>query len=138
MGKLTDMLELRELHQLNFDTCSSAFTDLCDLISIVDEELKGPPLEIQPYDHSQCQDCSMTQTMAVQCTEHLQSLVKQQEDAKHWAELLSQAKAHIEDAKHEINKLYEEQRAAEGSFSDSEPVANIDGSPSRSLSGDKT
>lgn len=114
MGRLTDMLELREQHQINFDSCSLAYAELCDLIAAVDEAVAStnPPVEIPPYDHTQCQDCSVINTMAMQCVDHLSNLLKQQEDARHWSDVLLTAKTRLDDAKTDINNFYELQQGA--------------------------
>lgn len=113
MVKLTDLLELRELHTANLEAATAAYTDICDLIESVNESMSLPrpseatvvvPLQ---YDHSTCPDCSIIHTMAEQCIDHLSSLIRQQEDVRAWCDALSTAKAKVEEAKVEIQKFYD-------------------------------
>lgn len=112
MNKLTELLELRELHTVNLEAGTVAYTDICDLIESVNESMHLPRESHSgavhgAYDHSTCPDCSIIHTMAEQCVDHLSSLIRQQEDIRIWCDALSAAKAKVEEAKIEIQKYYE-------------------------------
>jgi hypothetical protein len=111
MVKLTDLLELREMHTLNLEAGTVAYTDVCDLIESVNDSMgqkqKQKPGSPGRYDHSTCPDCSIINTMSEQCIDHLSSLIRQQEDVKVWCDALKVAKAKVEEAKVEINRFYD-------------------------------
>jgi hypothetical protein len=118
MSRLTDMLELRELHTSNLEACTSAYAELCDLITAVEEgsdnSMSRSSFDLSIYDHSTCQDCSIIHTMATQCVDHLSHLLKQQEEVRASCDALTSAKMKIEEAKIEINRVAMELRNAPG------------------------
>ena len=124
MGRLTDLLELRELHTVNLEAATVAYTEICDLVASVNENMQIPRLSdsnsspnVAPYDHSTCPDCQVIYTMAEQCIDHLSSLIRQQDEIKSWCDSLSAAKEKVEHAKVEINRFYDMQ-VTEGSSSE--------------------
>lgn len=78
MSRLSHILEVREIHLSNLESCTISSKKLVDLLRVTDDEALGggaPPL--QPFDHSLCHDCAYVETITSDCVAHLQKLTQQ-------------------------------------------------------------
>ena len=72
------MLEERETHRTNLESCLLATSDLTDLLrkSGGEDVTSG-----YTFDHAHCDDCTCVHSIAAECDKHLKSLVSQSMEA---------------------------------------------------------
>jgi hypothetical protein len=77
VSRLSNILEVRETHINNLDSCTKSSKKLVDLLRVTDDESLGTPPQLQAFDHSLCHDCAYVETITADCVTHLEKLTQQ-------------------------------------------------------------
>ena len=76
VSRLSNILEVRETHLSNLESCTKSSKKLIDLLRVTDDESLGTQTPLQPFDHSLCHDCAYVETITSDCVAHLQKLTQ--------------------------------------------------------------
>lgn len=77
VARLSSILEVRETHLHNLESCTKSSKKLIDLLRVTDDEALGTPPPLQYFDHSLCHDCAYVETITSDCVAHLEKLTQQ-------------------------------------------------------------
>lgn len=77
MSRLSNILEVRETHLSNLESCTKSSKKLMDLLRVTDDEAAGTQPQLQAFDHSLCHDCAYVETITADCVAHLEKLTQQ-------------------------------------------------------------
>mmetsp|Transcript_28786 Transcript_28786/g.48557 ORF Transcript_28786/g.48557 Transcript_28786/m.48557 type:complete len:348 (+) Transcript_28786:228-1271(+) len=77
VSRLSNILEVRETHLNNLESCTKSSKKLVDLLRVTDDEALGSPPQLQSFDHSLCHDCAYVETITTDCVAHLEKLTQQ-------------------------------------------------------------
>jgi hypothetical protein len=75
--RLSHILEVRETHLNNLESCTKSSKKLIDLLRVTDDEAMGAQPPLQTFDHSLCHDCAYVETITSDCVAHLEKLTQQ-------------------------------------------------------------
>jgi hypothetical protein len=115
MQRLSEMLELREMHSGNLDTTSSSLEELVEVVKLVEEANSSlDAIQVEPYDHNKCPDCGLMPILATQCIDDLNALMRRQAEARVWLQQLNTCKGRVEKAKVQLDKSMASSNASEG------------------------
>ena len=76
VSRLSNILEVRESHLSNLESCTKSSKKLVDLLRVTDDEALVSQPQLQPFDHSLCHDCAYVQTITSDCVAHLEKLTQ--------------------------------------------------------------
>lgn len=77
VSRLSNILEVRETHINNLESCTKSSKKLVDLLRVTDDEESTAQPQLQPFDHSLCHDCAYVETITSDCVAHLEKLTQQ-------------------------------------------------------------
>lgn len=129
MQRLSEMLEMREMHSANLEATSASFDELNEVVKLVEEANTSlEAMEVAKYDHSKCPDCALMPILATQCVDDLNVLLRRQAEARVWLQQLSTCKGKVEKAKVQLDKSISAAGGAEAgeSFDEAEKTEHTE------------
>ena len=128
MSRLSHILEVRETHLNNLESCTKSSKKLVDLLRVTDDEALGSPPQLQSFDHSLCHDCAYVETITTDCVAHLEKLTQQTAESSQKLLWLVELREKVRENGEFLSRLEEEYIAeggAEKPVSEAESTAGV-------------